>query len=572
MGHVNIHQLSNHELERLKNARWKARTDLLWLCRNILGYPDVCEEVHGPVINLLQRFPLPPRHIRETYDVLTSSGNWLYKPWIPMYELENLGRRRLILDPRSWLKTTVNAQAHTIQWILNYPDVTIQIIQSNTEKAELILGEIKSKFQRNEVFRELFPEHCPKRRVDDWGTKGQFITEARRQQRRESTAMIGAIDKGSAGLHFDVMKFSDIVEPSNVKTDEQILSVKKTYYMMENLLVRPDSWIDVEGTRYNFADLYGELLEKKKWRVHVRSCYKRIDPKTKKTQSTFTPDTLKWPFELDKNNQMISWWANRFPYEYLEDMRANDSYTFATQQLNDPTGDEKRQVFPVNDDFPKKITRKDFTQNVRVAYRQVTVDTAETQGDRSNWSVISVAAVASDGRKYVDEILRGKWKGDELIEKLFQINDKYQPQYIEIEETSYTRGIRVHLEYLQSVRNKYLPIRFLPRDNQVSKKERIERTLQPAYQNGRIIFLDDLVEMEAVKKELQQFPFGISDDILDTLADLYTNQEWFGRERSRPNKYQRAQENMNNWVYGPQDLDLIAATTPNSAFNRTGGM
>lgn len=576
MGQVNFHQLASGELTRLKNARWKARTDLGWLCRNVLGYPDVSDEIHGPIIKLLQRFPLPPRHIRETIDELSSAGNWIYKPYIPMYELENLGRRRLILDPRSWLKTTVNAQAHTVQWIINYPDVTTQIIQSNTEKAELILGEVKSHFQKNPVFRELFPEHCPKRRVDDWGTKGQFTTEARKQQRRESTVMTGAIDKGSAGLHFDVMKFSDIVEPSNVKTDEQILSVKKTYYMMENLLVRPDSWIDVEGTRYSFQDLYADLLEKSRWLIHVRSCYRRIDPTTKKTQDKFIPEALKWPFEVDEQGRYVSWWPERFSYEMLEEKRADDSYIFSTQQLNDPTGDEKEQAFPVNDSYPKKITRENFNQNVRVAYREIIIDTAETISVRANFTVLTVIAVDSSGRTYVEDIRRGKFMPDQWIKILLEMLKKYNPIRVKIEETSYVRGLRPYLERIQSLEGIYIPFEFVPTDNQRSKPDKIRDTIQPYYKTGDLRFLEDLTEWPALTKELQQFPLGITDDIIDTIADHFRTREWFGRERARPNKFQQKQDDLDRWVYGSlfgaAPMEEETGKQFNPAFAKTGGM
>lgn len=572
MGQVNLHQLASGELQRIRNARWKARTDLGWLCRNVLGYPDVSDRIHGPIIHLLQKFPLPNKAVRETIDELSTSGNWVYKPFTPMYELENKGRRRLILDPRSWLKTTLNAQAHTIQWILNYPDVTVQVIQSNTEKAELILGEIKSHFQKNPVFRELFPEHCPKRRVDDWGTKGQFISEYRRSQRREPTVMIGAIDKGSAGLHFDVMKFSDVVEPSNTKTDEQILSTKKTYYMMENLLVRPDSWIDVEGTRYHFGDLYGELMEKKKWLIHVRGCYRRLDPETKKPQTIFTPDTLNWPLDKDEEEKYISWWPERFPQDLLEEKRGDDAFIFSTQQMNSPSGDEKELAFPVNDDYPKRITRENFIQNVRVAYREIIIDTAEVISVRANFTVLTAIAVDQGGRVYVEDIRRGKFMPDEWISILVGMNDKYRPVRIKLENTSYVRGLRPYLERVQAMKGIFLPLEFFPTDNQRSKVNKIRDTLQPYYKSGDLRFLKDLTEWPALTKELQQFPFGVTDDILDTIADHFRTRDWFGREKARPTKYQQAQEDRERWIYGEKSIGEETMKFSNSAFVRTGGM
>src|SRR5574341_508575 len=170
-------ELTGHDLFNLRMCRWKGRTDLAWLCRDVLGYTDVDDTVHGPLISRLQQFPLPSQ--QEFYDNDEfKRGRWRYKPLKPMLKLT--GKRRvLILDSRGHLKSTINAVAHTIQWILNYPDVAILLVQSNTEKAELLLGEIKKHFQANARFRALYPEYCPRKRILDWGTKSEFTTPAR---------------------------------------------------------------------------------------------------------------------------------------------------------------------------------------------------------------------------------------------------------------------------------------------------------------------------------------------------------------------------------------------------------
>jgi hypothetical protein len=256
--HVNAHQLSNNEIYQLRLARWKARTDLTYLANEILGYKDVIGPQRFPFMNILQKFPLPTMKEMEDLDRL-DRGNWAYTPKLEMTALPG-GRRVLILDPRGFLKTTINAQSHSIQWIINYPDVARTIVQSNGKKARDILGEIKRHFQANPRFRALFPDHVPQKRIFDWGNLDEFTIEARAKTntRKEKTLMTGSIDTGSAGYHFDVMKFSDIVEPNNTKTVEQIESVIQSFGMMENLLVAPSYWIDVEGTRYDFSDLYGE--------------------------------------------------------------------------------------------------------------------------------------------------------------------------------------------------------------------------------------------------------------------------------------------------------------------------
>jgi len=89
-------------LRKLKLARWRARTDLLWLCNEILGYKDVSNRVHGPLLGRLQKFPKPTEQQLEENDVF-SHGKWTYTPLVPMMELGGK-RRLLILDSRGCLK------------------------------------------------------------------------------------------------------------------------------------------------------------------------------------------------------------------------------------------------------------------------------------------------------------------------------------------------------------------------------------------------------------------------------------------------------------------------------------
>lgn len=570
---ANVRAMSNDQLERWRMARLRARTDLQFLCNHVLGYKDVDPEVHGPVINTLQKFPRPTKAQFETYDILNrDTGKWEYKPLMPMTEMPGK-RRRLILDPRGHLKTTINAQAHTIQWILNYPSIAIQIIQSNAEKAEAIIREIKQHFQYNPVFRDLFPDYVPQKKLDDFGNQSQFTTPARPPEviRREPTIMAGSIDKGSAGYHFDVMKFSDIVEPNNVRTPEQIQAVISSFWLAENLLVAPQYWIDVEGTRYDFSDLYGRLIEiwfeEKKagneptWEIMVRSCWKRDFGKE---EPKHDPESLDLPFLLDGEKKKIPVWPARFRREDLERLEKQDSYIFSCQQLNNPSVmDSDRPIFPVNREFPKFIKREVYRKNIPIAFREIAVDTAETISDRADYTVITIGAWSGNNRLYVEEICRGKFLPDEIVDKLFFLYEQYNNRVIpvkniKIEETGFVRGLNVSIDRECARRNIYLPIHFLKRESRESKKDRIIKTLQPGYKSGEIIFLDDIECKEALLHELSRFPLYKHDDILDTLSDLYQGKTEYGRLLARPTLERAQQDAWDNMIYGksvPKTMD-----------------
>lgn len=548
---VDLKRLDSKTYEWLRKARWKARTDLGWLCREILGYKDVSDKnggpwraLHQPIIDVLQKFPVPTQKEFEENDRI-EGGFWQYKPIKTLLELP--GKRRvLILDPRGFLKSTINSIAHTIQWILNYPDIAILIFMSSDTKAADILGEIKKHFQYNTNLRELFPEHCPTKNVGEWGTMQRFTTEARSKTivRKEPTVMTGSIEKGAASYHFDIIKFSDIVDENNI-AGNGLEMVRKKFDVSINLLVSPRYWLDVEGTRYHHGDVYGTILERemsedvldREYAIHLRSIFKRNIPGGEK----YTPEDMKFDWLLDENGKRIPWWPERFPLKELEKEMKYDSWLFGCQKLNWPSADKDVAPFPVNNEFPKIISRKNFVENVQVAYKEISVDFAETKNDRSNYTCITVGTIDSYGRLYIEEIIHGKFLADLAVKKLFDTALKHYRhlKHINIEESSYLRGLMPTINRILDTQFRPKGVDFtlniLKRGNRERKAERIYKSLQPWYKNSDLRFLDDIAPdaWRHLLKEMEEFPNSQTDDILDTIADFLSDKEYFGRERPK---------------------------------------
>jgi hypothetical protein len=541
--------ISPDELLRLRRARWRGRTDILWLCNEVLGFPDVSREVHGPIVDLMQRFPLPPKERLASADRV-EPGNLLYTPWSNPYVSLAGKRRMLLLDPRGGLKTSINCVAHIIQWILNFPHLAYLIVQANAKKAEDTLRDVKQIFQYNNTFRDIYPDYCPQRRVSDWGNRQEFDVpdeEGRNRMiarlkdlnlgstgsRKEHTVMTSSIDKGTAGYHWDVMKFSDIVEENNTRTADQIQQVVYTFNMMENLLVKLDGWIDVEGTRYAYTDLYGKLIEdweksekvRDAWKIHVRSCFLRDFGGR---APYYTPDSLKLEFLKDSNNKYISWWPSRFPLAALEAQKATDTYVFATQRLNDPVaGDDDTRPFPVKQ--IRWISKDDFAR-VPLSHFSTTVDTADTVGPRSNNSCITTCAWDRFGRCYVVDVKLSKMLPDALITAIFAAYARFKPARILVEETAYVRGLMPTIKRKMELSGIRPVFDFIKRENTASKLERIQNTVQPWFKAGEIIFLEDLEEhvKDHIIREFDRFG-SWDDDFLDTLADQFQERQHFGR-------------------------------------------
>jgi hypothetical protein len=145
-------------IETWLQMRQRARTDLIWLCNEVLGYPDVCQSVHGPIIDALQKFQGGTDELigKKIFD----DGKFAYTKieYKPVMEFSELAcdSQNLILIPRDHLKSTVATMAHTIQWIINYPNIRVLVSTATGDQATAFVRGIKTHFIANEKFRFLF--------------------------------------------------------------------------------------------------------------------------------------------------------------------------------------------------------------------------------------------------------------------------------------------------------------------------------------------------------------------------------------------------------------------------------
>ncbi len=544
--------ISEKELKFIAAGRKKARTDLLWLCRYVLGFDKVNPRVHGPMIEFLQHFDA------QGEDVVVDPKHGIFEYHPPALDPVGIlegDRRRLLLAPRGWFKTSVNVIAHTIQWILNYPDVTILLVHASQEVVERMLVAIKDQFQRNPVMRYLFPEFCPPEKAKEWGTQQFFNTPARKHWTTAPTVQVAGIETIRTGMHYHVIKFTDIVDEKNTATKELAEKIIYRYGMCRNLLISPLYWIDIEGTRYSFADLYGRIVdewikEEQEGKEHEFKCFTMGCYKTTVKDERFTPDELSAPLLYEDNGQPISRFPEEFPTKALEAMRTASSTSgvsatlFATQQLNNPIATED-VAFPLQD---LKWKDPEDIKRIPMQFAVVTVDLAETTGKRSDYTVITTALVDRMNRRYVVDIRRGRYLPDVIVDLLFAVHLKYRPRKIKIEETGFTRGLMPAIRRRSEMTGIWPNFEYIKRDNQEAKVERI-LSIQPFYKNGLIYFSTDLPldVKEELKHELTRFPKYRFDDILDTLADQFQGEAVYGPMRestSMQETLQKAQKVM----------------------------
>jgi len=508
------------DLEKWKAMRQECRTDLWRLCQ-VLGYRDVGKP-HIRIYKHLQQFKGGSEPLNQV-TIKTGAG---YKPLCSMWELEGK-RKKLSLVTRGGLKTSILTQAHSIQWILNYPDVRILLVSAQLGRAKDFLKGIKEHFTKNELFRWLFPEYCPKNtesgKVEDFGNDEQFTIPCRRIAGiKEPTVRVASADSSVAGGHYDVIKVDDLVEDQNTRTPGGIEQTRKFFGSLWPLLETSPlppghGWLDVTGTIYHFSDLHQTIITEEQ----------------KKATEAREWDILHIPAATDYGTERAkAWWPERIGLKALQKIEKDPALgpsVLYPQYLLRPLQD-KNGLITSRDDI-KWISRRELNALKARINWNVTVDLAgmgTSQGADADYDCINLHGWGTDGRCYFDKIIWGRLDPDTVIAEMFRLFE-YQPRimFFKVEAEAHARILLPFLKKEMGRNGKpYLPIMEIKRDNTTSKVHRIRGT-QPYWKNGAFRFAED-IEPEAKEQlilEALYFPKFNHDDVMDTCADALQSRE-----------------------------------------------
>ena len=515
------------------SERHKARTDLLWLCNNVLGYPDVTARVHGPILETLQKFPGATEFHKTVDDYRDAmQGKVLWEPnckleLLPPNEGFLQNRDNLILYPRGHIKTTIVSVAHSIQWILNYPNVRILGTTATETLITSIVIEIRNHFILNDQLRLLFPELCPQAKdgkIPEFGNLSGFTCPARDNNNKklgpggkEPTFMASTVGSAITGYHGDVQKSDDLVEKINSSSQNGIDEVIRHSGSMGDLLEKYNTddvekplkgWADMVGTPWDFSDLY-----------QVR----RNDHAARRTKGL--PDA----FNLVVRSAAPNWpkgpflWPERMGYvalKEIEDDPAKGPAQLAAQYLMNPIvagqgliDDVKQLIWTPEKVMDQLLPRMSLYAALDVAGME------DVKGNDTDFSCLSVGGFAN-ARLYIPYMLYGRPTVEEVIDWIFDTFDRY-PGIIKlkIQKQALERVLLSNLRREMSKRGRFLPIDAQPASNQQSKQSFI-RGLRPWFVGGNIRMSDALPYRTAIETEIKGFPRYRHDDILDTFVAL----------------------------------------------------
>ncbi len=400
--------------------------------------------------------------------------------------------------PREHAKTTLGTLGLVLHQLCCGDKRNILIVCANREEAQARLRMITAELEGNPLLLFLFGERIAPA-LDARGTKVSWNDSQLILAAGQRVATIGALGRVrgqlSNGSRLDLVVLDDPEDDDMVRSPEQR---DRLSHWLDHALINA---LDIErgslvwlGTLLHHDSALARLLRRiaggglAQWR------------------------SLKLA-ALDDNGSPL--WPQRWTVERLEQRRSEiGPAAFSQEYMNRPVS-LARQVFREGD-FARYgaggvAIRPDgvFLGNARLRIT-VGVDPAIGQGPAHDWFVAAVLGTDDAGeRLFLLELRRGRLRFAEQLELLSELNRRWRPQLIGIENTAYQAALS------QSALERGLPAVPLPAH---SRKELRIGVMAAQVQRGRLALPDTAPWLADFLEEALHYPAGAHDDQLDALA------------------------------------------------------
>lgn len=485
-----INNLSNCSTQEQDSVmRELAKTDLFFLCWVILGWDFYNPIVNKEDYNTEEEYEDAERRARFPFNFCKQVSD---DPW------------QMWLVARGHMKSLTLTTAHNIQLILNEPNDSIAIMSYNLKTAKAFLRQIKQELENNFILKRLFPEVLydkPEKESLKWSEQEGLIVKRKSIRKEPTFYAFGLVDSQATGFHFDIHSFDDVVTQDSVTTPEMIQKTTEAWELSDNLGMMTDRGTRKKyaGTRYHYFDTYKQMME--------RGVNHKIIPATDNGELDGIP--------IFMSDDMLQ-----------NKIKEQGTYTFSAQNLLKPIS-KADQKFNVEEMVKYYDTVPD---NV---YTYFAVDPANAKKKGSDYTAGIGFAVDSNRKIYVIDGVHDKLSLGERYKMLKSKNERWAPKIIGYEKY----GMQTDIDYfIMENKKDYYHMPLFEMKGSMSKEDRILR-LVALFENGDILFPRTLKhfskyherEVDIITNlisELDSFPFGKHDDLLDCLArcfDLFLN-------------------------------------------------
>jgi predicted phage terminase large subunit-like protein len=399
-------------------------------------------------------------------------------------------KKKLILIPRSHLKTKLISTGYPSFKIVNNPKIRILIASATWQMAVDIHTAIQKSLQGSERLIEIWGDFAKDATI--WA---QDRTRLKENDKREPTITAAGIDNNLVGGHYDLILMDDVVNRDNVATMDQINKVITRYKDYLDLL-EPHGEMIIIGTRWHDSDLYGNLM----------------DPQNEGRADFLTLVMKAYEGNILTGDDFVPLWPGKFDREgLLKKLRSEGWAHFSAQYMNDPV--------PEEDAIFKRSWFKYFqADDMRGALlnKFLLIDPAISLAKDADYTAMIVVGVDEYNNIFILDIIRKRMSPNEIINEIFRLRESWRLQDVAMEQVAFQKAIGYSLR--DDLRFKKQPFHITElKPNERSKDSRI-KGLQPLYENGKIFHNKLLRNNIYLEDELIRFPRSSHDDIIDALA------------------------------------------------------
>ena len=315
------------------------------------------------------------------------------------HRLQNLSKPLMVLMPRHSIKSHLVTIGYSLWSIAREPDIRILIYSDSATKAQGFLYGIKSHIEgksHNSIFRDVYGAWEGDPHKGGTYNESKITVTVRKHGQKEPTVDTGGIESSKIGMHYDMMIFDDIVSDLNTTTKDQMDKIHDCYKKSLSLL-KPGGKIIIVGTRWNYGDAYGRIIdenqEKQNFDVFLKDAEQIVDGKL-----------LFEDIGLDR--------------KFLDyQRREQGSYIFSCLYRNLPASDET-SVFKESD-FRFYEPTQDFHNHFFVT------GSCDPAGEGEDFTAITVMGTDSQKNMYLLDAVNKKMSPSQIIQEIITLNYKW---------------------------------------------------------------------------------------------------------------------------------------------------
>ena len=527
----------NKEVAKLEMwRRWmrhKCRTDLWFLCYEILHFRAMLPKYHGPICRRHNIQDWPKKSDGTPYPI---KGDW---------------------HPRGFFKTTNITVGQSIQAVLVCPEETIIIEHATMPKAIAIGNEIREIFEKNVILKWLFPDiiWSDKKDAKHWAQDGFSLK--RKGVYKERTFNISSAEKEETGGHYTLRIYDDLVAEENADSETKLKAIwehfkKGEFLTDQRYIVKGDPtwwpWMpevfdlqprcQVVGTRWDERDAYAYMLDPSGDYAGQISVFMTVAI-DERGESTFP---TRWPvWKLMQLKNRIGSWL--FSAQMQQDPFPAETALFKRKEIQNWS--ERRRNLP----------------DLSTMHCYTGVDLNVDDESSSDYGTVVTIAIDHLERIFVMQCTRAHFTVEAHRQALIDHVLQWKPKALAIETTGYQKVFAKWVKKFRSMSSMPFPrIVEMKRGGRGSKKLLRFLPLQPYVEGNRLFVNEAEDNQEELVDEMTRFPKAAHDDLLDACADAVS----IAKAPEKPSHLQREtrfssklQEGSSGAVNGEQVLNAL---------------